>query len=121
VRFKSIAVLAKGMETLRGKPSDPATARERYQSLAAEGDTDAMINLGNLLLDQGDLPAARDWYQNAAAAGNAVAMYNLGDDQPASARPKHGTALATSSSAARQKSMTRLVAVRPAPARALSE
>lgn len=78
MRIKSIEVLAKGMKTLRGKPSDSATARERYQSLAAEGDTDAMTNLGNLLLDQGDLPAARHWYQKAAAAGHAVAMYNLG-------------------------------------------
>ncbi len=46
------------------------------QTLAAAGDTEAMVNLGLLLRDR-DPDAARAWWEQAAAAGNTDAKGNL--------------------------------------------
>jgi len=45
---------------------------------AGGGDSNAMYELGNLLLEQGDIDGAEEWYRRAAATGNIGAMHNLG-------------------------------------------
>lgn len=55
-------------------------ARRWYETAAATGRTEAMVNLGHLLAasDPPDLNRARHWYENAAALGDTEAMVGLG-------------------------------------------
>ncbi|MFE1099280.1 tetratricopeptide repeat protein [Nocardiopsis alba] len=43
------------------------------------GDTDAMVGLGALLMDRGEVGEAETWYRRAAENGSTVSMINLGD------------------------------------------
>ena len=69
---------------------------------AEGGDVDAMIEQGNLLLEDGDLESAEAWYRRAAAGGNTGAMHNLGfvlgekgdlTGAPGPGRPRRGQRL----------------------------
>lgn len=51
---------------------------EALERRAADGDVDAMIILGALAEESGDLEAAREWYLKAAELGDSTAMANLG-------------------------------------------
>ena len=85
---------------LLADPLDPpelAAARTWYQKAADAGDTDAMINLGNLLATNWTRPSCPGPHlvEKAADAGHTGAMFNLSCSQttythPDSRRPKHG-------------------------------
>lgn len=64
------------------KSGDFATARARWEALAARGNTTAMINLANMLAQgQGgpaDLVTALAWTRRAAEAGDARAQLDMG-------------------------------------------
>ncbi len=66
----------------KGATEDYATARARYEKAAANGDADAMYNLGELYANGDgvarDYTKAREWYAKAAAKGNASAMISPG-------------------------------------------
>ena len=66
----------------KGATEDYATARARYEKAAANGDADAMYNLGELYANGDgvarDYAKARKWYSKAAAKGNASAKIKLG-------------------------------------------
>jgi TPR repeat protein len=51
---------------------------ERATRDAEGGDADAMIEQGNVLLEDGDLDGAEAWYRRAADGGSVGAMHNLG-------------------------------------------
>ena len=61
---------------------DYQKAQQSYEKAAADGNAEAMFNLGVLhIKGQGvtqDYGQARQWYEKAAAAGNAGAMASLG-------------------------------------------
>lgn len=57
---------------------EPARAEHLYRTAAELGDVRAMYNLGNGLMEQGDLDEARRWWVRAAEEGLGAAMHNLG-------------------------------------------
>jgi Tfp pilus assembly protein PilF len=57
---------------------DDAKAERWWRKAAADGQTDAMNNLGNLLYQQGKEAEAEQWLRKAAAAGEPNAMHDLG-------------------------------------------
>jgi hypothetical protein len=61
---------------------DYAAAFAGFEKLAAEGNPNAMNNLGLMLANglgvKQDFKAAQQWYENAAAGGDVGAMNNLG-------------------------------------------
>ena len=61
---------------------DVAGAREWYERAANAGDSDAMVNLGDLLKQSGDVAGAHQWWQRAANSGDSDVMRNL--ENPAS-------------------------------------
>ena len=46
---------------------------------ADPGDSSAMVSLGDLAYEAGDVGLAEEWYQKAADLGNPVAMTSLGE------------------------------------------
>lgn len=65
------------------KRGDYVTALKTFQSLAAQGNTEAQNNLGELFAKgQGapqDYSQARQWFEKAAAQGHALAQNNLAE------------------------------------------
>ncbi|WP_345008688.1 hypothetical protein [Streptomyces shaanxiensis] len=55
---------------------DLSTAKFWWGRAAAAGSTDAMVNLGGLLLDE-DPEGARLWWSRAAGEGHPAAIQNL--------------------------------------------
>ncbi|WP_256973287.1 serine/threonine-protein kinase [Rhodococcus sp. NCIMB 12038] len=68
----------------RGMAKDPTdrylTATALARTIAASGEADAMVNLGDMLAQQDppDTSGARRWFEQAAAAGNPEGMSRLG-------------------------------------------
>ena len=64
----------------RLEPPDLEAAQAWYRKAADAGDTDAMVNLGNVLtqLEPPDLEGAQTWFRRAADLGNIDAMLRLG-------------------------------------------
>ena len=64
------------------KMGDFDEAYARYQKLAEVGNTQGMLNLGNMhaagLAVPQDFKQALNWYQKAADAGDAIGMYEVG-------------------------------------------
>ncbi len=52
--------------------------QQSWDDVVAPDDPNAMINLGWLAQEVGDLVAARSWYEQAAKLGNPDAMFRLG-------------------------------------------
>lgn len=52
-------------------------ARARYEARTADGDDEAMLNLGKLLIEDGDDETGRAWLEQAAGLGNEEAKETL--------------------------------------------
>lgn len=65
-----------------GVQKDPFEAKEWYEKAVKQGDTDAMINLGNMYQNGDGVPQdyakAKELLETAANKGVAMAQYNMG-------------------------------------------
>ncbi|MFE6306611.1 serine/threonine-protein kinase [Nocardiopsis sp. NPDC057823] len=62
----------------RPLPTEPEDDEACLRRAAADGDTDAMVDLGALLEDRGEAEEAESWYRKSAKGGNTDAMVDLG-------------------------------------------
>ena len=59
-------------------PSQESLSIPAFRTDADAGNTNAMVNLGLLYMEQGEPNQAKEWYRKAADAGNTNAMDHLG-------------------------------------------
>ncbi|MGZ4891915.1 MAG: SEL1-like repeat protein [Halobacteriota archaeon] len=80
---EALVDLGFGLEKGEGYDRDYSNAMELYKLASAEGNSNAMNNIGWLYLNglgvRRDLKAAVEWFEKAAQYGNTTAMVNLGN------------------------------------------
>ena len=67
----------RGWELQNGAKPDLKGADSWYRKAAKLGNTTAMVNLGNIHEEQGELRKAYEWYMDAAHAGNDTGKFNM--------------------------------------------
>ncbi|MES2057265.1 MAG: tetratricopeptide repeat protein [Pseudomonadota bacterium] len=60
------------------EPKDTKIAKSYYERAALEGDSEAYLRLGRLLMNEGERPQARAAFEAGAEMGNLGSMYELG-------------------------------------------